>query len=157
MARYTTKERILEFCPKALQDLTAEYPDTYWTNLILIVSELVDAYIANGLPLAYVNDSQRLPDIDSDPATPEIVVEAASKFGHYRVNTKLKEINRGKGDDTSAILSRNSARKICQEIRDGEIHITIGGVDLTDQNIVEFGYETGPTPFTEEKFGEFDG
>ena len=156
MPAYTTKERILELCPPRTTEQTSSWSDLYWTNTIAWASEVVDAYVGPGYPLSYNSNAQRFPEVGSSPDTPALINENAAKFGHYRVNTKLKEIARGKGEDPSAIINFNSAKKSCLEIRKGETNIVIEGIDLTEAARAKFGFEEKTGVFTEDNFEDFE-
>ena len=149
---YTTKERILQLCPPKTDTQSADWEATYWDDTIAWASEKVDTYVGPGYPLVYNDNKQRFPNVTDVPATPALINETAAKFGSYRVGTRLKQVNQGRGEDPIAIRNFNSARKSCIEIKEGQSNIIIDGVDLTEATRPKVEYAAPDEVFSEEEF-----
>lgn len=148
-AYYCTPDDVISYLPASYDEGVS---DSYLLNAIAQASSECDARVGRNFSLNYQENKQRFPNITDSPATPELIREAAALLAAYRVYVKLREVNRGLGDDPQGIILRNSGRKILEEIRNGEIDILIGGTMLGQRNLVNYPTDGSVATFRQAKY-----
>jgi len=133
---YCDTTDVLDLVPA---NINTDVIDTvFLVSAITRASAEVDSRVGSSFPLAYHDGIQKYPNIDDEPGTPEMIREAAAELAAYRVFVKLREINRGLGEDPQGIIHRNSGRKILEEIRTGLIDIILDGSVIGSRDL--FGW-----------------
>ena len=147
MPTYTTSANVQLELPSSLPTSPVHFVNTYMATMIADASAIVEDKVGTDYAFNYVSNTQRFPDMDSTPPLIENITRVLAASQGY---VRLKEINKISSKDLETKM-RDWAEEQLRQIREGEVVVSLGGVNLktskidhvTDQHIYKSD-ETDP-------------
>jgi len=159
MPVYTTAAKVKSELPDSLP---SGWEAANMTTLIADASGQVEDLVGPSYAFTQESNAQKFPEITSDPATPAMIEYCARLLAASMGYANLKEQNKLSGKDLETKL-RTKAQNYLQQIREGEIVISLSGSNMktnpightTDQHIYPDDGDADDPIFNDDNFSSF--
>jgi hypothetical protein len=141
MPTYTTSSLVLAHLPSNLPEAVTNNT----TTDIAAASALVESGVGPRFAFSYESSTQKFPEIDSDPATPAIIEQAAR---YYAVSLQYLRLEVAEGirseedEDLNSVLFEKKAEKILEDIESGKKTVEISGSNIKGTALKSYEDET---------------
>lgn len=127
---YTNSDRVNKYLPSTVETAVS----AQIAQDIADASQIVESGVGSGFGFNYNSNADKFPSITDSPATPGIIVLAASYLAASMQWRRIKE-SIADGEMTSAQKYEDMGNKILEDIRNGVLTVDLSGANLKSSHL----------------------